>query len=237
MTLTKKIRILLVGCILLFTQTQTAFASERYASVEPGESVEISNGDGTNTYCFLDPIATAQVDFNIDSQWWSMVYETVGREVQRLAPTKYAERNGDIILLLHSRPMDHLKIEAKRFRLADGRIVTAGQLDEEQALWFAPSMFSQPEVERDYFVLGWFYWGRNGNFDIMALADRDYGETTIHELAHAFTNFETSAEEREAIAESVVKSLFANEDFVARFVESSLPPHLGAPEAATIKNF
>jgi hypothetical protein len=166
-----------------------------------------------------------------------MVYDAVRQEVKRLTPSKYSERGEDIIVLLHSRPMDHLRIAKLRFRLTDGQIVPAGELDEERALRLASYMFLQPEVEREYTTLGWFYWAPSQEFDVLALDCRDSGEITIHELAHAFTAYDTNTEERERIAENVVESLCGNEEFMARMHESALTPHLSAPAPVSLEEY
>jgi hypothetical protein len=213
--------------------TQTAYASSRYIAVPPGEAVEAGNGDGTNTHFVLDTLAT-EADFTIDAQWWQTVYGAVKQEVKRLAPAKYNERSEDIILLLHDRPMDYLKIASLRFRLTDGEVVKAGELSEAQALRLASHMFLEPEAEQDYIVKGWFFWAQSKEYDIMALDCRDSGETVIHELTHAFTVFDSTTEERERIAQRVVESLMDNEDFMALLSESSLTPRLDAPSLVAL---
>ena len=178
--------VLLVCALLIMTSLPT-YADSRYVGVTPGKSVEISNGDGTCTHFVLDALAAGQPEFAIDSEWWRQVYAAVKREVQRIAPFQYNERNEDIILLLHSRPMDHLKIASLKIRVLNGQVFKAGDLAEEQALRCAQLMFIEPEAERDYIVKGWFFWTQSKDCDIMALDCRDDGEITIHELAHAFT--------------------------------------------------
>ncbi len=237
MTLAKNFRILLVICALLLTSAQTAYAADRYIAVKPGESVEVSNGDGTSAHFVLDTLVTAQSEFYIDADWWRMVYEAVRQEVKRLTPIRYNERNEDIIVLLHNRPMDHERIVSLRFKLEDGRIVPTGKLSEEQALRRASHMFVEPGNQQEYMVKGWFYWVQNEEFDLMALDCRDSGETTIHELAHAFTIFETSTEERERIAEMVLESLGKNDSFMSLMSTSSLTPHLTAPTCVDLEDF
>jgi hypothetical protein len=233
----KRFMALLMVCALLLMPAQAAHASERYVAISPGATVEVDNGDGSSTHFVLDPLAAAQPAFQIDTQWWRMVYEAVQKEVKELAPATYHERSEDILLLLHNRPMDHRKIVSLRFRLVDGRIVTTGQLNEEQALRLAHHMFLPPEDTQEYSVYGWFYWGRNDAFDVMALDCRDDGETTIHELAHAFTAFDTTDAVRERIAEGVVKSLESDDEFMALLGESSLTPHLEAPSLVAFEDF
>ncbi len=237
MAFTKILSILLLVCVLLLMPARAACASERYLAVKPGESVEISNGDGTSTYFVLDPLATTQAAFHIDEQWWRFVYEAVSREVQKLAPAKYNGRTEDVILLLHDRPMDHLKIASLQFRPAGEQVVATGHLTKAQALLYAPRMFIPPEDTRESTVQGWFFWTPNREYDMMALNCCDSGEAAVHELAHAFTIFETTNEERERIAETVVESLSANEDLMVIFAESAMTLHLSAPVCVGIDDF
>jgi hypothetical protein len=213
----KPIKLIAAILLIFLLLAQTVFAADRYAEIEPGGTVELANSDGTNTYFVLDPSAPAKKPISIDTQWWRQVYDYVHEEIKDRYHSYYAKRGADLIVLLYAQPMDRNKIPHAEIKTADGRTVPASKLTKEDALACATQLFLPPDDPRRPTAVGWYYKGSDDEYDLIALNYMDNGKTTVHELAHAFTDGDPDVERemREIIAENIVLVLREDRKFLA----------------------